>query len=1316
MKDSYRLHFAFLFIGVWIIFQLCSFPYHSPLRRNRGNYFQFDNHFNILPIGRTNKHSKGLDYWIRWLYEQPVSFRSNKTFTLLHFDSQADHDQTHDPIHQCSPSQLIYYEQFVHESLRAVYFILDEIRLTFGSSENININPDNNAEDAFWNPKDRSENYPNISDIVYFNGYFKNFVWVYPDHWLNYSQKYIHGLNYHYLRKIIYYQKFFVYLNVTQLDWKYYYNNPKFAADYIHYMELQCSHLNEIHTPCNTSEIAEFFETILFNTTSSHEPIQIINKPQTQIKNDADITDGVDWDDDHLYNHYNHHHNHKDHDQKSDLNENWIPIDNNHSIEINVFAVAVSQLEELLTTHPAFRTDIPPPSVFFQEDEDEQRQHVQQQLSWMDKLRSHLGGAGGGNGLVNYYYHGGKYKRKNPMVLDVDLDFFSCLDPSEQILDEFGWNHEIIHKFNHALEHHQYNPTHMIQTDSNIALKTLLHVLMKQSSKKKHSKRNNHHENDYDSIGKQMLGEFKLGIKFNKDKKYNASREHHRALRQHVFQQSSKINSSNLIKLAVEEEWTPQVLREALYHSYRFQIELNKYYQVFTMNDSEYNHFVEHLDHFENIHSVIDERLKNDVNHDDISQIHHTKDVPHIMLEMNPLLELKFNESHDPGVVRAHHHKHVAKIHEMHHIHSLQSSKNLPLSDDEIRKCGKRNDYREIEIENDGEFTVTQNENDEEDDEEENVKIPNVKDRCHQHQIHLQHQDDVKKLHKLLDFHKQSVLDRHHTFNNIENDHNQFKNDSYNEDDDEKEQDQMILKKIKKHYKEFMEKLQEKGITSEMLNDKTRMQINLSPKQQLFFEYFLIYLFNNNYLHLVSQPSLIQFQKELNNVKNKNNYNTTYWLEWFLNEEATLVDSKENDGIHDDDKHKLYDPMQHEFHQTLHEKLVKSSIPIIENMHEYHSKSRRDLGDHNKKYNMLVSYPQFLEIMGVDDTRYLYHDAPETESDDLHSTNSQSENELDNDNNSKERDKFREFTIHELDEKQQHFLHNGDHSVLEKIVSEMKYKQKRLLSWMIFCSVHGAHCEEHVHPLRLKVKNPYHNIENVNINISDGTISSDSNPHSNLDLNFNQKWDKLNTHTTAMHHVLELENKHHKYSRHLSEHRLGEIDWGMINSVPTIFTSDFHNDQLQFGMVRHMFDSQWLQFESGKELKHLPSRQEINSTIKQIINILAANKKFNERFELVGAGVEVSFAHIRSNLREWLECAFVNQLEASMYKNKHTFVRYQTFLVQEYEPFIIVDHPKCVNHLWWILNGIEQEDDLVENPNFGNKGSTKEVVEPMSFA
>ena len=42
-----------------------------------------------------------------------------------------------------------------------------------------------------------------ISQYVYQYGYINKIVWIYPDHWRNYSKTFIHGLNYHRFRDVI---------------------------------------------------------------------------------------------------------------------------------------------------------------------------------------------------------------------------------------------------------------------------------------------------------------------------------------------------------------------------------------------------------------------------------------------------------------------------------------------------------------------------------------------------------------------------------------------------------------------------------------------------------------------------------------------------------------------------------------------------------------------------------------------------------------------------------------------------------------------------------------------------------------------------------------------------------------------------------------------------------------------------------------------------------------------------------------------------------------------------------------------------------
>lgn len=109
-----RVYFIVLALIVWVGYQLIILVEHDEFMM-KADPFEFVRHFNIVGIERSNLHSKTLEYWMKWFNQRTIQQVGNKTFTLFHFDYHPNYDITHDPIHPCSPSQLIYYHQLVEQ-------------------------------------------------------------------------------------------------------------------------------------------------------------------------------------------------------------------------------------------------------------------------------------------------------------------------------------------------------------------------------------------------------------------------------------------------------------------------------------------------------------------------------------------------------------------------------------------------------------------------------------------------------------------------------------------------------------------------------------------------------------------------------------------------------------------------------------------------------------------------------------------------------------------------------------------------------------------------------------------------------------------------------------------------------------------------------------------------------------------------------------------------------------------------------------------------------------------------------------------------
>jgi len=132
--------------------------------------------FALVPIHRTNLHSKGFAYWQRWLRSRPTHQIGGRAFTLLHFDSHSDSDVASDGLRSCSPTQLLAYHQLLEAFLDSVDEVL--IALNLSSSEN-------------------------VTQRVLELGFIDSVVWAFPDHWATFNRSFVAKVDYHRFRRLI---------------------------------------------------------------------------------------------------------------------------------------------------------------------------------------------------------------------------------------------------------------------------------------------------------------------------------------------------------------------------------------------------------------------------------------------------------------------------------------------------------------------------------------------------------------------------------------------------------------------------------------------------------------------------------------------------------------------------------------------------------------------------------------------------------------------------------------------------------------------------------------------------------------------------------------------------------------------------------------------------------------------------------------------------------------------------------------------------------------------------------------------------------
>eukprot|EP01084_Bolivina_argentea_P205762 351449_1 len=90
--------------------------------------------------------------------------------SLLHFDTHAYDDIISDEIYECSPGQFFQYDQMVIEILELTEDLIDNF-IDLDTTDN-------------------------ITNEMMKIGYFPNVIWVYPDHWLNFSTTIAYDVHY----------------------------------------------------------------------------------------------------------------------------------------------------------------------------------------------------------------------------------------------------------------------------------------------------------------------------------------------------------------------------------------------------------------------------------------------------------------------------------------------------------------------------------------------------------------------------------------------------------------------------------------------------------------------------------------------------------------------------------------------------------------------------------------------------------------------------------------------------------------------------------------------------------------------------------------------------------------------------------------------------------------------------------------------------------------------------------------------------------------------------------------------------------------
>ena len=191
-----------IIIALFIIIQSLYISHHEKTDEfNIANPNLFTKYFDLLLVSRTLKHEKGLDYWFDWIDNEAGLITMNKKISLLHFDLHGLEDNSDEPYHICTPTNLFIYDFFIQHTLDIMYH-------------------------AYFGDLDPKEN-ENVTRHALRKGYVDNVVWLFPNHWKNYSQKIIMNTSYEKFTKMIYHQTYFI----NPRDGKFFYLNNEIIKD-----------------------------------------------------------------------------------------------------------------------------------------------------------------------------------------------------------------------------------------------------------------------------------------------------------------------------------------------------------------------------------------------------------------------------------------------------------------------------------------------------------------------------------------------------------------------------------------------------------------------------------------------------------------------------------------------------------------------------------------------------------------------------------------------------------------------------------------------------------------------------------------------------------------------------------------------------------------------------------------------------------------------------------------------------------------------------------------------------------------------------
>lgn len=276
-----------------------------------------------------------------------------------------------------------------------------------------------------------------------------------------------------------------------------------------------------------------------------------------------------------------------------------------------------------------------------------------------------------------------------------------------------------------------------------------------------------------------------------------------------------------------------------------------------------------------------------------------------------------------------------------------------------------------------------------------------------------------------------------------------------------------------------------------------------------------------------------------------------------------------------------------------------------------------------------------------------------------------------------------------LDPIQQHFLRKTDHKALKQFVLALNFKQNTLLQWFIFCYFIPDTCEEGYSPfdyLDYKMQQiSLHKREQFKQRKLKQRQMLSADNDATLDMPIEIDDSDIRT------FFPEPEYHHEVFGMSLPWGDLWRLPLMINKEDKMVYTSMTDNeygklfiDQVNFGL-----SDDWVPSELHERV-HYPSKRKILAQMNTIMKFLK-----QDNINLLAGGIELSTAHVnyhKYRKNGWLECAFMHKLNHTLrkFQDKPTFLRYKTF-----EGDKKFDHPRCVDKLMYEFDiEVYRHDDV----------------------